>query len=257
MTTALTADEARRARHSAQLLGGSDLSPAAVVDRAVALQGQDLPAVLRAIALRSAPGTTVDDVRAAFDAGSLVRSWSMRGTLFATTPARLRALLGHTAGRTHRAAARRRGALGLDDATIARAGDIAADALAERPLPRAALLALWDAGGLPVRDGRGYHLLMHLAVDGLLHWGPFDGAEQLLTLTPLGEPPPRTRSRRSCAATSGLAVPSRPTTPRGGSSCRRRRCGRRRASWTTSSRSPSTGARRGSSGIPSRPIPPA
>ena len=46
-----------------------------VVDRAVALQGQDLPAVLRAIAIRSAPGTTIDDVRAAFDRGEIVRSW--------------------------------------------------------------------------------------------------------------------------------------------------------------------------------------
>ena len=41
---------------------------------------------LRAIAVRSAPGTTLDDVRAAFDAGELVRSWAMRGTLFVAAP---------------------------------------------------------------------------------------------------------------------------------------------------------------------------
>src|SRR5690606_39133832 len=49
----LTLVEARRARWASQLLGGSALTPAQVVDRAVALQGQDLPAVMRAIAIRS------------------------------------------------------------------------------------------------------------------------------------------------------------------------------------------------------------
>ncbi|MBP2436488.1 hypothetical protein [Microbacterium amylolyticum] len=71
----LSTTEALRARWSNHLLGGSDLTPAQVVDRSVALQGQDLPAVLRAIALRSRPGTSIADVRAAFDRGELVRSW--------------------------------------------------------------------------------------------------------------------------------------------------------------------------------------
>ena len=46
----LNAEQARRHRWHAQRLGGSDLDPTGVVDRAVAMQGQDLPAVLRAIA---------------------------------------------------------------------------------------------------------------------------------------------------------------------------------------------------------------
>ena len=121
----LTSMQARRARWTNHLLGGSDLSPAQVVDRAVALQGQDLPAVLRAIALRSRAGTTVDDVRAAFDRGELVRSWPVRGTLFATTPSHLRNLLSLTGERIHRSTARRREQLGLDDATLERAREIA------------------------------------------------------------------------------------------------------------------------------------
>ncbi|MEX0428464.1 winged helix DNA-binding domain-containing protein [Nocardioides sp. DS6] len=185
MTIELTPANARRLRWRAQLLGGSDLGPSAVVDRAVALQGQDLPAVLAAIAIRSRPGTTVADVRAAFDAGELVRSWPMRGTLFATTPTRLAALLHFTAERTHRAAVRRRERLGLDDAVLARARDVLHEALLERPLRRAEALACWEKAGIETAAGRGYHLLMHLAVDGLAHWGAFDdtGAEQLLTLT--------------------------------------------------------------------------
>ncbi|MGC3993632.1 MAG: crosslink repair DNA glycosylase YcaQ family protein [Propionicimonas sp.] len=188
----LTAVEARRMRWQAHLLGGSNLDPAAVVERAVALQGQDLHAVVRAIAIRSRPGTTVPDVRAAFDAGRLVRSWPMRGTLFATTPAHLSTLLHFTAERTHRAAARRRAELGIDDTVLLRARDVLAEALSERPLRRAEALTLWEAAGIETSAGRGYHLLVHLCVDGLAHWGRFDdtGSEQLLTrfLTPATTP---------------------------------------------------------------------
>ncbi|MBF0815157.1 winged helix DNA-binding domain-containing protein [Microbacterium paludicola] len=180
----LPAIDARRIRYDAQLLAGSDLSPAEVVTRAVALQGQDLPGVLRAIAIRSRPGTTVDDVRAAFDAGDIVRSWPMRGTLFATTPAHLAAILHHTGERVQRSAALRRSQLGLDDATIARARGILRDALQDGGLTRADALALWQAAGIATDSGRGYHLIFHLAVDGLMHWGPFAGAEQQLVLTP-------------------------------------------------------------------------
>src|SRR5690554_920174 len=114
VTVDLTAEQARRMRWRTQLLGGSALTPVEVARRAVALQSQDLPAVLRAIAIRSREGTTLADVRAAFDSGALVRSWPMRGTLFATTPGHLATLLRFTGERLHRAASRRRTELGLD-----------------------------------------------------------------------------------------------------------------------------------------------
>ena len=190
MSVNLTAGQARRLRLRSHLLDGSELAPADVVRRAVALQGQDLPAVQRAIAVRSRPGTTVAEVRAAFDAGELVRSWPMRGTLFATTPEHLRALLSFTGERIHRATARRREQLGLSDAVVAHAREVLAEALAVQPLRRAEVLDLWEAAGITTADGRGYHLLMNLSVAGLAHWGAFDetGAEQYLTLTS-GAPP--------------------------------------------------------------------
>lgn len=190
MSSELSADDARRARLDAHLLGGSSLRPTEVVDRAIAMQGQDLPAVLRAIAIRSRPGTTIADVRAAFDAGELVRSWPMRGTLFATTPGHLAALLAHTADRTLRSTARRREALGLEPPTIDRAWSLLRDALLECPRRRAEALELWDAAGLAPKGGRGYHLLMHLSVSGRIHWGPFDAdtGEHLLQLTAAAPP---------------------------------------------------------------------
>lgn len=174
----LTATEALRARWANQLLGGSDLTPTQVVDRAVALQGQDLPAVLRAIAIRSAPGTTIDDVRAAFDRGEIVRSWPVRGTLFATTPAHLANLLSLTSERIHRSTTKRRADLGIDDEALARARGVLAD---RGPLTRAEVLAAWTDAGLSPRAGRGYHLIFHHAVAGRWHWGAFRGDEPLLT----------------------------------------------------------------------------
>lgn len=184
---------ARRQRLRNQLLAGSELEPADVVEQAVAFQGQDLRAVVRAIALRSRRGTGVADAVRAFDEGRLVRSWPMRGTLFATTPTYLATLLHFTAERTHRAAAGRRAQLGLDAHLIARARDILHEALTERPRTRAEALALWEAAGIETTAGRGYHLLVHFAVDGLAHWGRFTPTndEQLLelsTITPPADP---------------------------------------------------------------------
>ena len=181
----LTDEQARRIRLRSHLLQHSDLAPVEVVRRAVALQGQDLPAVLRAIAIRSRPGTTVQDVRDAFDRGELVRGWPMRGTLFATTPDQLAALLFFTAERTRSMAARRRSELGLDETVLDRSRSVLREALREHPLRRAEVMELWSGAGIKTADGRGYHLLMHLAVEGLVHWGRFApaGTEQLLTLT--------------------------------------------------------------------------
>ena len=181
--------QARRIRLRSHLLQDSGLAPADVVRRAVALQGQDLPAVLRAIAVRSRPGTTVQDVRDAFDRGELVRSWPMRGTLFATTPEHLAALRHFTAERTRSMAARRRMELGLDEAVLSRSRGILREALRRQPMRRAEVMELWSGAGVETADGRGYHLLMHLAVEGLVHWGRFApaGTEQLLTLTEDGD----------------------------------------------------------------------
>ncbi|GGM26258.1 hypothetical protein GCM10010102_22440 [Promicromonospora citrea] len=199
---ALAPDVARRLRLHAQGLApavrpvdgppaaGHDEGPVDVVRRMVALQGQDLPAVLRAIAVRSRPGTTLDDVRAAFDAGELVRGWTQRGTLFATTPRDLAALVSLTGERVQRQGRQVRAREGLDDALIDRAEAVAREALAGpgRGLTRAALTDLWRAAGLPVEGQRAYHLIVTLALRGAMHWGPFAGAQQVLVATPPGPP---------------------------------------------------------------------
>ncbi|MEU4387876.1 winged helix DNA-binding domain-containing protein [Promicromonospora sp. NPDC023805] len=195
--TELSPAAARRLRLRTQGLtlpdggaGTPDRSPADVVRRMVALQGQDLPAVLRAIAVRSRQGTTLDDVRAAFDAGELVRGWTQRGTLFATTPGDLTALLSLTGARMLRAGRKTREAEGLDDDVVARAEAVALEALRASPadggISRTAMVDLWQQAGVPIEGQRGYHLIATLGVQGVLHWGPFAGAQQLMVESPGG-----------------------------------------------------------------------
>ncbi len=62
--------------------------PAAPVRHLLALQGQDLPGALRSVALRCGRDTAA--VADAFDAGHVVRTWPMRGTLHVVTPGDVR-----------------------------------------------------------------------------------------------------------------------------------------------------------------------
>jgi hypothetical protein len=195
--TELSPDAARRLRLRTQGLVPPDdgPGPVEVVRRMVSLQGQDLPAVLRAIAIRSRAGTTLDDVRAAFDTGELVRGWTQRGTLFATTPGDLAALVSLTGERMIRTGLRTRETEGLDDAVLAQAEAVAREALAppgeSGGITRAALLDRWHEAGVPVEGQRGYHLIATLALRRVLHWGPFAGAQQLMVATPdTGSVPP-------------------------------------------------------------------
>lgn len=176
----IDADEARRLRARAQLIGGSALEPAAVVGRAGALQAQDAAAVLRAIALRSRPGTTVDEVRALFDGGRVVRGWPMRGTLFAVTPEDLAGFAAVNAPRMQTSIRSRRASLGLTDEHFAAAKSAAIAALDERPHTRAELAARWREAGVPEGTGLDYHFTSTLAIDGVLALGPFDGKDQLV-----------------------------------------------------------------------------
>src|SRR5688500_17149286 len=63
-----------------------------------ALQAQDLQAALWAVGLR-VPGAGLSDVRAALNAGTVVRSWPMRGTLHLLAPEDLRWILNITTPR--------------------------------------------------------------------------------------------------------------------------------------------------------------
>jgi len=191
-----TLHEVALLRLVAQRLAGEPQPDAAAAVRwLTAVQAQDYRGALTSVALRTRNGTSAA-VEAALTAGQVVRSWPMRGTLHLVAAEDLCWLLGLTAPRQVAGAARRRAQLDLDDATVARAGELAVAALAGgRRLRRAELLAEWERAGVSTAGQRGYHLLWHLAQAGTVCLGPVQDGEQLVVLVEEWVPAPRRPDR--------------------------------------------------------------
>ena len=160
-------------RLAAQRIAGSGFATASEAVRwMTCMQGQDYPGVVLSVALR-----TVERQRSAafeaFDAGDVVRSWPMRGTLHLVAAEDLGWMLQLTTQRLIAGAAARRASLGLDTVLIETARELAIEALSGgRRLRREALLALWERAGLLTVKQRSYHLLWQLAQTGTLCFGP-------------------------------------------------------------------------------------
>lgn len=178
--------------------------PLQTVRHMTAMQGQDLPGVLWSIGLRT-PNATEADVRAAFDRGELVRSWPMRGTLHVTTPDDLRLILPLSRHRLATSFATRHRELGITPADVTAVTDAGVAALANGPLVRKALLAVFEAAGQPIAGQRGIYLLAALAQAGLVCLGPFVGKDQAFVLLDDWAPPARAPLERDEAVVE-LAV---------------------------------------------------
>jgi len=189
-------DELSLLRMAAQrLVGPRSATAAEAVVRLGAVQAQDLPGALTSVALRTAGGAR-SDVLAALDAGEVVRSWPMRGTLHLTAAADLRWMLALLGPRVLARAATRRAALELTDDDVERARELVVAALVgDRRLGRTELLTAIADGGVPTAGQRGYHLLWYLAQTGTLVLGPTREGEQLFVLLDEWLPPARPRER--------------------------------------------------------------
>lgn len=183
-------------RLAAQRIAGPGFATAADTVRwLTALQAQDYPGAVTSIALRTEPGTR-HRVEAALNAGEVVRSWPMRGTLHFVLAEDLVWMLDLATKRVIAGAASRRAQLGLDTPTIEHARRLARDALAGgRQLHRDDLLARWDEAGLLTVKQRGYHLIWHLSQTGTLCYGPVRDGEQCIVLVDEWVPDPRRPER--------------------------------------------------------------
>nr|WP_179793549.1 winged helix DNA-binding domain-containing protein [Actinomycetospora corticicola] len=156
-----------------RLVGERCPSPGAAAAWLGCAQGQDLPGVLQSIALRTDAGD-VDAVRRAFDDGSIVRSWPMRGTLHVVAAEDLAWMLPLGTPRPLAAAAQRRAGLGLAEETLDRAGEVAVEVLrGGGRRTRAEMSECWAEAGLDLTSSRAYHALSVLCQRGLLVQGPF------------------------------------------------------------------------------------
>jgi len=181
MSQRLTFEQARSLRLCAQgLLRERDAPPAAPAEpvrKMVGVQAQELQAGLLSIRARC-PGLTVTQVEAARQAGGLVWTWAMRGTLHlvaAQDAGWLVALLGPglIAG-----AQRRMKQLGWDEEHTAAGLRAAADILAQTGVfTRPELAARLKERGLPHEGQAAYHLIYRAALEGLLVRGGLRGKE--------------------------------------------------------------------------------
>ena len=165
-----------------RLVGSTFTTPLEVARWMLAVQAQDLPAAKWALGIR-APGTKLADVDAALTAGTIVRSWPMRGTLHLTPAEDLKWMLALATPRVLAGAKARQQALKLDDKTFGKARDVAHKVLAGRKqLTRGALLEAFNAAKLNAEPHRGYHILWYLAQTGSICLGPAEGKDQSYVL---------------------------------------------------------------------------
>jgi hypothetical protein len=175
-------DLARLRLAAQRIVGPGQATAADVVAWMTALQAQDFPGALNSVALRIEGGTRAD-VEAALDAGDVVRSWPMRGTLHLVPAVDLAWLLTLGPPRVATTVARRQRELGIDDVTLERAEQVAVDALRGRQdVTRNGLMKIWNDTSIETTGQRGYHLLIHLAHAGIVCFGPMHDGQQATVL---------------------------------------------------------------------------
>ncbi len=147
-----------------------------------AMQAQDLGHALWAVGQR-VPGTRASDVRAALDAGTVVRSWPMRGTLHLLAPEDLRWILGITSPRLMKSVVSRHRELGITAEDISHCRDIALKTMeavkaneGAGGVSREQLFEAFEAAGQPTKTQRGIHLIGSLCQEATLVQGPMAGS---------------------------------------------------------------------------------
>ena len=185
----------------AQRVAGPPFPDAAAAVRGLlAVQGQDLPGALTSVALRSADRSRAG-VEAALEAGTVVRSWPMRGTLHLTAAEDLPWMLELLGARALAGAAKRREVVGLTLDDLERARGVAVAALTGgRRLGRRDLLAALADGGCDVAGQKGYHTLWFLSQTGTLVLGPPEAGDQAFVLLEEWVPAPRRLDREEALA---------------------------------------------------------
>ena len=167
-----------RLRNS-RLVGEPLPTPVDVVRWFGAVQSQDVPGALWALAQRLPAGATIAGLGAAFDDGDIVRTHALRPTWHFLAPDELRWIQTLTGDRVHRAAGTMYRRLGLDDEAFARAEDRMRGALAGgRALTREELARAVAPSGIDLSDHLvPTHLAMHAELEAVICSGPRRGKQ--------------------------------------------------------------------------------
>jgi hypothetical protein len=193
-----------RERLTAQLLAGPPAKdPEAVVERLLAVQGQDPRGARLAIRARS-EGLMASDVDRALNERVLLITWLNRGTLHLVRSEDYPWLQALTAPRLMTSSARRLAQEGLTPAAAERGMETIERALAEDgPLTRIQLRERLVAAGVRTEGQALVHLLLAVSLRGIAVRGPMIGREHAYVLVrdwlPKQEPIDRDRALRELA----------------------------------------------------------
>lgn len=187
-----------------QILASGLSSPAEAVRRLTALQAQDLPGALWSVGLR-VPGSRLHDVEEVLNAGSVVRSWPLRGTLHLVAAEDLAWILSLTVRSLVPGGSARQRQLAIDEKVVGRARDVIGQRLAGgQSATRAELFTALNDASIETAAQRGAHILWHLAQTGTIVMGPLNGCGQSFVL--LDEWVPRPRRLEPDAALAELVL---------------------------------------------------
>lgn len=192
----MTSTEIARRRLEAQRISSTAFTrPDEVVAWLGAVQAQDYLGALWAVGSRLT-GAREHDVERALAERTIVRLWPMRGTLHFVAAADARWMTELLAPRVAAAAAGRMRSLGIDGDTLS----LARRALVKhleggRRLARPEVYRVLEGAKISTEGQRAYHVLWHLAHDGLLCFGPREGKQPTFVLfeewLPHAKPLPR------------------------------------------------------------------
>jgi hypothetical protein len=142
-----------------------------------AVQAQDYLGALWAVGLRLHDASEAS-VEQALAERRIVRTWPMRGTLHFLAAADVRWMTELLAPRTMPALLRRQDALGIAEASFRKARRVLRSGLAGgRHLTRPEAYALLEGHGVRADAQRGLHMLMRLALEGDVCFGPRKGKQ--------------------------------------------------------------------------------
>lgn len=191
---------ARLRLRNQRLVGEHAADPEQVVRHLGAMQAQDYESALWGVAVRTT-GASRAVVVAQIASGRIVRSWPMRGTLHFVPGEDVRWMLALTGARAMPKLEQRRARLAIEDATLRRAEKHTHRALeGGKQLSRGELLELLARANVPTDEQRGYHLLVQLAMRGLICFGPMRDKQATFALLEEWAPPQRSLTREESVA---------------------------------------------------------
>ena len=147
-----------------------------------AMQAQDLASVQWSLGVRI-PGATESDIDKAIDAGEVLRTWPMRGTIHLVPSRDAKWMVELSAARTVRSAAGRWRQMGLSESAAANGAETLAAALAGgKGLTRSQCVTVLTEAGLCAAKEHASQLLWYAAQTGVTCFGPAVGKEQSFVL---------------------------------------------------------------------------